>query len=105
MDSDCWEGCFSTAERGLQHPEYEQIIGLLQSFKKAMITDANSGTGTSNGTAILLDTSLPSGTDREAHENVQNIQKRLGQILALSLPMLSNFNPGFLVKYDENSAW
>ena len=80
-------------------------MGLVQSFKKAMITDANTGTGTSNGTALLFDTTLPTGTDRMDAEIIPSIQKRIGQILTLSLPMLSNFNPGFLVKYDRDSAW
>ena len=103
--SDCWESCFIDEERSLDHAEYEQIMGLVQSFKKAMITDANTGTGTSNGTALLFDTTLPTGTDRMDAEIIPSIQKRIGQILTLSLPMLSNFNPGFLVKYDRDSAW
>jgi len=41
--SDCWETCFSEAERGQENAEYEQIIGLFQSFKKALQTDANTG--------------------------------------------------------------
>lgn len=103
--SDCWETCFAEAERGSEHAEYEQIIGLLQSFKKALSTDARTGSGASNGTALLLDTTLPTGTDRIDANNVISIQKRIGQILAITLPMLTSFNPGYLIKYDENSAW
>jgi len=103
--SDCWETCFSESERGSEHAEYEQIIGLLQSFKKALQTDANTGSGASNGTMLLLDTTLPAGTDRIDTENTISIQKRIGQILALTLPMLTSFNPGYLVKFDERSAW
>lgn len=102
---DCWETCFNELERGQQSAEYEHLIGLIQSFKKAMMTDANTGVGTSNGTAILLDTTLPDGTDRIDSDYVQSIQKGIGQILALSMPMLTNFNPGFLVKYNDKSAW
>ena len=49
----------------MEHADYEQVINLVQSFKKAMVTDANSGTGASNGTVILLDTTLPPKLDRE----------------------------------------
>ena len=57
------------------------------------------------GTMLLLDTTLPAGTDRIDTENTISIQKRIGQILALTLPMLTSFNPGYLVKFDEKSAW
>ena len=57
------------------------------------------------GTMLLLDTTLPAGTDRIDTENTISIQKRIGQILALTLPMLTSFNPGYLVKFDERSAW
>jgi len=103
--SDCWETCFSQSERGQENAEYEQIIGLFQSFKKALRTDANTGTGASNGTALLLDTTLPRGTDRMDADNTIAIQRRIGQILAITLPMLSGYNPGYLVKFDERSAW
>jgi hypothetical protein len=33
-------------------------------FKKAINTDANTGSGTSNGTVFLLDTTMPYGTDK-----------------------------------------
>ena len=52
--SDCWETCFAESERGTEHAEYEQVIGLLQSFKKALQTDANTGSGASNGNLNLL---------------------------------------------------
>ena len=54
---------------------------------------------------LLLDTTLPAGMDRIDTENTISIQKRIGQILALTLPMLTSFNPGYLVKFDERSAW
>ena len=57
------------------------------------------------GTMLLLDTTLPAGTDRIDTENTISIQKRIGQILALTLPMLTSFNPGYLIKFDERSAW
>jgi len=103
--SDCWESCFSEAERGQENAEYEQVIGLFQSFKKALQTDANTGSGASNGTMLLLDTTLPRGTNRMDADNTIAIQKRIGQILAITLPMLTSFNPGYLVKFDERSAW
>ena len=103
--SDCWETCFSEAERGQENAEYEQVIGLFQSFKKALQTDANTGSGASNGTMFLLDTTLPTGTDRMDADNTIAIQKRIGQILAITLPMLTSFNPGYLIKFDERSAW
>lgn len=103
--ADCWEHCFSESERGLEHAEYEQVLGLLHSFRKALATDANTGVGASNGTAILLDSTLPDGTDRSELEQTASIQKRIGQILSFSMPMLTNFNPGFLVKFDRSSAW
>ena len=51
--SDCWETCFAESERGTEHAEYEQVIGLLQSFKKALQTDANTGSGASNGNYLF----------------------------------------------------
>ena len=51
--SDCWETCFAESERGTEHAEYEQVIGLLQSFKKALQTDANTGSGASNGNLLI----------------------------------------------------
>jgi len=103
--SDCWDVCFAESQRGPQHADYEQLFELAQVFKKVMTTDANTGSGASNGTAILLDTTLPPGTTDTDAERIMTIQKNIAQILAFTLPVLTSFNPGFIVKYDDSSAW
>ena len=60
--SDCWEKCFAESQRGPENAEYEQIFELTQVFKKVAVTDANTGSGTSNGTVLLLDSTLPYDT-------------------------------------------
>ena len=35
----------------------------MTTFRQAMTTDANTGSGTSNGTVFLMDTTMPNGTD------------------------------------------
>jgi len=38
-------------------------------------------------------------------DRTTTIQKKLAQVLAFTLPVLTSFNPGFIVKYDDSSAW
>lgn len=106
--SDCWEQCFEESQRagpGNHNAEYEQIFEMTQIFKKVVATDARTGSGASNGTAILLDTTLPHGTRDLDTEQIMTIQKKIAQILGFTLPVLTSFNPGFIVKYDDSSAW
>jgi len=103
--SDCWELCFEESQRGPGNAEYEQIFELTQIFKKVAATDAKTGSGASNGTAFLLDTTLPRGTKDSDTDQIITIQKKIAQILGFTLPVLTSFNPGFIVKYDDNSAW
>lgn len=105
--SDCWELCFEESQRaGLGHDaEYEQIYELTQILKKVVATDARTGTGASNGTALLLDTTLPYGTRDMDTEQITTIQNKIAQILGFTLPVLTSFNPGFIIKYDDTAAW
>ena len=36
---------------------------MVTTYRQAMTTDANTGSGTSNGTVFLMDSTMPSGTD------------------------------------------
>jgi len=102
---DCWESCFVPSERNEFTVEYEKIFQVVTTFRQAMTTDANTGSGTSNGTVFLMDTTMPTGTDDSTGYFSYTIQKRLAQILAFTLPITSSFNPGFFVHYDGKHSW
>jgi len=103
--SDCWESCFAPSQRKEFTREYEQIFQTVTTFRQAMTTDANTGSGTSNGTVFLMDTTMPNGTDNTDGFFAFSIQKRLAQILAFTLPITSSFNAGFIVHYDGKHSW
>ena len=42
---------------------------MVTTFRQAMTTDANTGSGTSNGTVFLMDTTMPTGTDDSTVSN------------------------------------
>ena len=46
-----------------------QIFQVVTTFRQAMTTDANTGSGTSNGTVFLMDTTMPTGTDDSTVSN------------------------------------
>ena len=44
---------------------------MVTTFRQAMTTDANTGSGTSNGTVFLMDTTMPTGTDDSTVSNLK----------------------------------
>lgn len=69
---DCWESCFSPELRDDQYKdEYREIMELISNLRSVSATSGGTGTGATNGTAFLLDTSAP---DSASADKVKKIK-------------------------------
>jgi len=105
--NDCWESCFSPENRlsGLTR-EYGKIFQMIENLRAASATNGGIGeAGATNGTVFVLDTSSPSGASDSQQNLVLDLQRRLAQIMAFSMPNTKSTNPLFLVKFDGTRSW
>jgi len=110
--SDCWEACFEPEQRkdpvtgsDDRKDEYRDIMKLISNLRNAAATSGGSGVGASNGTAFLIDTTVPDSISDERKTRVLDLQKKLSQILAFAMPTTKSTNPGFFVKFDGTRSW
>jgi len=67
---DCWETCFEPANRNDQYKnEYKDIMDMISNIRSAAATSGGTGTGASNGTAFLMDTTVPASASSEMQKN------------------------------------
>jgi len=105
--NDCWESCFAPENRpsGLKD-EYREILNLVERTRAVSATNGGVGeSGATNGTIFVIDTSAPTGASDSQQSLVLDLQRKLAQVLAFSLPATQSYNPLFLVKFDGSRSW
>ena len=78
---------------------------LVTDMRLAASTSGGTSSGASNGTAFLLDTSIPESASAEKQALVLELTRRLTQILAFSMSSTLSFNPLFFTKFDATRSW
>jgi len=103
---DCWETCFEPANRNDQYKdEYRDIMELISNLRAAAATSGGTGTGASNGTAFLIDTTVPDSASGTKQTLVLDLSRKLSQILAFAMPNTLSTNPLFFIKFDGTRSW
>lgn len=103
---DCWETCFGPELRDDQYKdEYRDIMELITNIRATSATGGGTGTGASNGTAFLLDTSFPDSASESKQTLVLSLTRKLAQILSFAMPNTKSINPLFFIKFDGSRTW
>jgi len=103
---DCWETCFEPANRNDQYKnEYRDIMDMISNIRSAALTSGGTGTGASNGTAFLMDTTVPASASSEMQRMVLDLQREMAQILSFAMANTMSMNPLFFIKFDGTKSW
>jgi len=104
--TDCWETCFEPAQRNDQYKdEYRDIMKLISNLRGAAATSGGTKAGASNGTAFLIDTTIPDSASATKQSLVLDLSRKLSQILAFAIPNTLSTNPLFFIKFDGTKSW